>query len=97
MNTSLFVVTKFFIWNFLEVLNSKPTQKVLRRLAKQISYRWEELGVKLDVDHSTIQSILVNNIEFPTPNQKGREMLVKWSQMTVTPTYGKLEEALRAS
>ena len=96
MNTSLFVVTKFLIRIFfLSVLNRIPASNVLARLAKEIPDCWQELGVELDVNKSVIQNILLNIIEFPKPNQKAHEMLVKWSQMTDSPTYGKLVEALR--
>ena len=47
------------------------------------------------MDGSVIQNILANGTEYPKPKQKAREMLLKWSQVTVTPTYRKLEEALR--
>ena len=46
------------------------------------------------MDESVIQNILANGTQCPEPKQKAREMLVKWSQMIVTPTYRKLEEAL---
>ena len=83
-----------FSLSFFTVLNSKPTPKVLRRLGKQIPDDWQGLGVELGVDQSTIRNILANNIQFPKPDQKACEMLLRWSQMTDSPTYRKLEEAV---
>ena len=83
-----------FSLSFLTVLNSKPTPKVLRRLGKQIPDDWQGLGVELGVDQSTIRNILANNIQFPKPDQKACEVLLRWSQMTDSPTYRKLEEAV---
>ena len=84
-----------FHFFFGKVLNSKPTSKVLARLAKKIPDSWRELGTELDVDNETITSILTNNDKFQKPEQKADEMLLKWSQMTDASTYGKLEEALK--
>ena len=88
----IFIIFLFFY--FFKALSEKPTPKVLRRLAKRIPDDWQDLGAELGVDEPTIQNILANGTQFPKPNQKAYQMLLRWSRMMHTPTYGKLKEAL---
>ena len=75
-------------------MNSKPTSIVLRRLAKKIADKWQDLGAELGVDQSEMTCILTNNTQFIKPEEKAHELLLKWSQGTHNPTCGKLEKAL---
>ena len=63
-------------------------------MARDICADWQNLGLELKVPHSKIQEILVDNVLYPSVQQKAFEALKAWKNRGKSVTYDELCRAL---
>ena len=75
--------------------DEQPADQVLSALSRDITTFWQDLGVELKVLQSKIEDIVMNNVEYPQPNQKGYQMLLAWKRRGESVTLDELGRALK--
>ena len=75
-------------------MNGKLTTAELDDLSKEITTYWKTLGRHLGVGEYVLEGITVNNVQYPSPDEKATEMLKIWHNQGDS-TYRQLTAALR--
>ena len=75
--------------------DEQPGDQVLSALSRDITTFWQGLGVELKVPQSKIDEILMNNVQYPQPNQKAFQMLLAWKRRGESVTLIELGRALK--
>lgn len=74
---------------------SKPTEKELHELSKDVVSEWKSLGRELGVENKILMKIHKDNINYDDIDDKAFTMLMKWKEkMGDSATFGSLREAL---
>ena len=64
-------------------------------LSRRITTCWASLGRKLGVNEDVIDGITVNNVQYPSPEEKALKMLKGWHEKGKASTIVILAAALR--
>ena len=67
----------------------------LDNLSKRITKCWASLGIHLGVNEDVLDGITVNNVQYPSPEEKALKMLKTWYEKRKASTIGELAAALR--
>ena len=75
--------------------DEQPADQVLSALSRDITTFWQDLGGELKVPQRKIDEIVMNNVQYPQPNQKGYQMLLVWKRRGESVTLNELGRALK--
>ena len=67
----------------------------LDNLSKRITKCWVSLGIHLGVNEDVLDGITVNNVQYPSPEEKALKMLKTWCEKGKASTIDELAAALR--
>ena len=79
---------------FIIILTDKPSDQALNKVSRSVCKAWQNLGLELHVPGAKIEEISVDNVLYPTVQQKAFQVLKAWKNRGKSVTYDELCRAL---
>ena len=79
---------------FFIILTDKPSDQALNKVSRDVCAVWQNLGLELNIPGAKIEEISVNNVLYPTVQQKAFQVLKAWKNRGKSVTYDELCRAL---